>query len=80
MEGGKRQISEAACTLLSGSTIAVRPRTLVRRLNRPEEFAKGLPLIMEIRTPRSERLIEVLGDPPFRHDNRIDKFLGFGPP
>lgn len=42
---------------------------------RPEEFAKGLPLIMEIRTPRLERLIEVLGTLPSDTTIALTNFL-----
>lgn len=42
---------------------------------RPEEFAKGLPLIMEIRTPRLERLVEVLGTLPSDTTIALTNFL-----
>lgn len=41
----------------------------------PEEFAKGLPLIMEIRTPRLERLIEILGTLPSDTTIALTNFL-----
>jgi hypothetical protein len=41
----------------------------------PEEFVKGLPLIMEIRTPRLERLIEVLGALPADTTIALTNFL-----